>query len=73
MYGFWTIAIIFFFNKEIVILYIDIDARQNQRIQYYELLIYTLLNNDYMANFISLSVKTINMGYKKGKAVNDQC
>lgn len=73
MYGFWTIAINFFFNKEIVILYIDIDARQNQRIQYYELLIYTLLNNDYMANFISLSVKTINMGYKKGKAVNDQC
>lgn len=73
MYSFWTIAINFFFNKEIVILYIDIDARQNQRIQYYELLIYTLLNNDYMANFISLSVKTINMGYKKGKAVNDQC
>lgn len=73
MYGFWTIAINFFFNKEIVILYIDIDARPNQRIQYYELLIYTLLNNDYMANFISLSVKTINMGYKKGKAVNDQC
>lgn len=73
MYGFWTIAINFFFNKEIVILYIDIDARQNQRIQYYELLIYTLLNNDYMANFISLPVKTINMGYKKGKAVNDQC